>query len=176
VGVVVLSGILVLMKIYREQTRKVAAKLTGMLPESIRAKLIETLDALLDGIVPLKKKNHYAVVTALTALIWVCYVASFQVIFYCFDLVGVYSLPWTASLVLLVITTISVVVPSSPGYVGTYHFLCMSSLAFFNVPEAVSLSYAFIMHGINFFPIIVVGLVLVSFSKFSLKNFYKERG
>jgi hypothetical protein len=99
---------------------------------------------------------------------------SFQVIFYAFDFVKVYSLPWDASLVLLVITTISVLVPSSPGYVGTYHYLCQLSLGFFSVPPEASLSYAIILHGLNFFPIIIIGLVLVSLTKMNLKSLQEE--
>lgn len=173
-AIVLLSVVLVLMKIYRTRSLGIVSKLTRPLPAKWRTKLLDILGALLDGIVPLKKKVHYVIVFILTLLIWFCYAVSFQVIFYAFDFVKIYSLPWTAALVLLVITTISVLVPSSPGYVGTYHYLCQLSLAFFAVPPDTALSFAFIMHGLNFFPIIIVGLVLVSLTKMNLKNLQEE--
>lgn len=172
--IVLMSAVLVLMKIYRTRSLSIASKLTRPLPEKLQTKLLDILNALLDGIVPLKKKNHYIIVFILTILIWLCYAGLFQIIFYSFDFVATYSLPWTAALVLLVITTISVLVPSSPGYVGTYHYLCQLSLGLFAVPPDTALSFAFIMHGINFFPIIIVGLVLVSLTKMSLKRLQEE--
>jgi len=173
-AIVFLSVVLVLMKIYRTRGLGIVSKLARPLPAKWRTRLLDILGALLDGIAPLKKKGHYVIVFILTMLIWLCYAVSFQVIFYAFDFVKIYSLPWTAALVLLVITTISVLVPSSPGYVGTYHYLCQLSLALFAVPPETALSFAFILHGLNFFPIIIVGLVLVSLSKMSLKRLQEE--
>jgi len=175
-AIVLLSVVLVLMKIYRTRGLGIVSKLTRPLPVKLQTRLLDILGALLDGIAPLKKKVHYVIVFILTLLIWLCYAVSFQVIFYAFDFVNTYSLPWTAALVLLVITTISVLVPSSPGYVGTYHYLCQLSLAFFAVPPETALSFAFIMHGLNFFPIIIVGLVLVSLTKMNLKRLQEESG
>ncbi|MCP4150776.1 MAG: flippase-like domain-containing protein [bacterium] len=174
-GTVVLAVMLLLMKKYRDKSLALISKFSGFLPTSLQEKISKAVGALLDGIVPLKNSTHYIMVFFLTLFIWVCYAASFQFIFYCFDMVSTYSLPWTAALVLLVVTTISVLVPSSPGYVGTYHFLCQLALGFFAVPKAASLSYAFIMHGINFFPVIIAGLILAAFSKMNLWRFYKER-
>ncbi|MCP5108676.1 MAG: flippase-like domain-containing protein [bacterium] len=173
-GAVGLSAVLVLMKIYRSRSLAILSKLTGWLPERVRDRITGLFSSLLDGIVPLKRSSHYFIVLVLTLVIWLCYAGSFQIVFYSFNFAALSSLPWTAALVLLVITTISVVVPSSPGYVGTYHFLCQLSLGFFGISETTSLSYAFIMHGINFFPIIIVGLLLVSLTKLSLKNLQKE--
>ena len=172
--IIILSVILVMMKIYRKQSLDIISKLIRPLPSRWQARFRDLFNSLLDGIVPLRKKGHYIIVFILTLLIWLCYAVSFQVVFYAFDFVKVYSLPWNASLVLLVITTISVLVPSSPGYVGTYHYLCQLSLGFFSVPPEASLSYAIILHGLNFFPIIIIGLVLVSMTRMNLKSLQKE--
>ena len=108
--------------------------------------------------------------TMLSIAIWFCYGMAFQMGFYAFDFVRIYALPWMAALVLLVITTISVLVPSSPGYVGTYHYLCQLSLGLFAVPESPALTFAFVLHGINFLPILIVGLILISAEGMSVKS------
>ena len=85
-------------------------------------------------------------------------------------MVNDFDLNATTGLVVLIITTISIVVPSSPGYIGTYHWLCQFSLELFAVPRALGLSYAIILHAVNFFPVFIVGIILawkegISFTK-----------
>jgi uncharacterized protein (TIRG00374 family) len=173
--VVLLFLALVLMKMYQKQSLAFIAKFTRWLPTKLEERINGAFRSLIDGIVPLMKKNHYLKVFVLTVLIWFCYAVSFQILFYSFSFVENYSLPWLASLVLLVLTTIGILVPSSPGYIGVYHFLCQVGLGFFGVPKGAALSYAFVMHGINFFPIIVVGLILVAVNKIKIRNFDKDQ-
>ncbi len=117
------------------------------------------LERFVSGIVPLKHQSDYIVVAFLSVVIWVCYGLAFYFTLQGFDFVRRFQLPWSVSLILLVITSIAVVIPSSPGYVGIYHYLCQVSLAMFGVPAGPALSFATVMHGINFFPVLVVGLL-----------------
>ncbi len=166
--------ILVMMKRHREPSLRLVGQLTRPLPPHFGQKINELTNSFLDGIVPLKHWSHYVIVVVLSILIWVCYSFVFQLVFYAFDFVRLYSLPWLAALVLLVITTISILVPSSPGYVGTYHYLCQLSLSLFAVPASPALTYAVIMHGMNFVPVLVVGLILLSVEGMSIKGIQKR--
>jgi uncharacterized membrane protein YbhN (UPF0104 family) len=173
--VAALFALLLLMKKFRRQTLAVSERLTRFLPAAISAKINELLDQFLNGIVALKSAGHYPVVAILSIAIWVCYVLAFQLLFYAFDFVNLYHLPWTAALVALVITTISVVVPSSPGYVGSYHFLCQLALGLFAVPKGPALSYAFVLHAVNIFPVFFLGLFILSREKLSLASFTRVK-
>ena len=66
-------------------------------------------------------------------------------------------------LVVLVLTTISVVIPSTPGYVGTYHYLCQVALLMFGVPAAEALSFAIVAHALSVLPVTLLGLVLANY-------------
>jgi uncharacterized protein (TIRG00374 family) len=173
--VVLLFALLLVMKKYRRQTLAVSDRLTGFLPITVSGRINELLDQFLNGIVALKSVGHYPVVVVLSISIWVCYALTFQLLFYAFSFVSLYHLPWTAALVALVITTISVVVPSSPGYVGSYHFLCQLSLGLFTVPKGPALSYAFVMHAVNIFPVFFLGLFILSREKISLASVSKVK-
>ena len=173
-AIAILFVVLLLMKKHREKSSKILDVILKPLPEKISHRLNELLHSFMDGVKGLKNWRHYLIVTALTMLIWFCYGVIFQFGFLAFDFNTIYDLPWMTSLVLLVITTIAVVVPSSPGYVGTYHYLCQLSLGFFGVPKSEALTYAFVVHGINFFPIIIVGIVLVSLMGMNLKSIQNE--
>ena len=173
-GIVVLFAILLLMKKYREKSLSLLEKILKPFPKKLSEKIRELLHSFLDGVVPLRNWKAYVFVSVLSLAIWACYAAIFQLSFYAFDFVTQFSLPWTAALVLLVITTISVLVPSSPGYVGAYHYLCQLSLGMFAVPKSQALTYAFVVHGINFLPVLVVGLIFVSAEGMSLKSLQEK--
>ena len=79
-----------------------------------------------------------------------------------------------ASLILLVITTIAVVVPSSPGYVGTYHYLCQITLALFGIPAGPALSFAAVVHGVNFIPVLVAGLFFAQHEGMAILKMSRE--
>ncbi len=161
-GILVLFAILVLMKRHQDRALTIIGKMTASLPSKFSSKIDDLTRSFLNGIVPLEKKHHYLIVTVLSLIIWACYGYAFQLVFYAFDFINIYSLPWMAAMVLLVITTISVLVPSSPGYIGTYHYLCQLSLGLFAVPASPALTFAFVMHGLNFVPVLIVGLIFLS--------------
>jgi len=132
-------------------------------PERFRDRMKGLIERFRAGIVPLRRWHDYVTVVVLSAAIWACYGLVFYMGLLAFDFISTYHLAWYTSLVLLVITTISVVVPSSPGYVGPYHYLCQVSLAMFGVPLGPALSYAAVLHAINVLPLLVVGLLLASY-------------
>lgn len=166
---------LMLMKRHRHRASALLEIFLKPLPQSLRHKIDELLHSFLDGVVGLKNWRHYVMVTILSLLIWFCYGYIFQLGLDAFNFTEIYDkITWVTPLVLLVITTIAVLVPSSPGYVGTYHWLCQISLGFFGVPESDALSFAFAVHGINFLPILFVGLILVSVLGMSVKSIQSE--
>jgi len=168
--IILLFLLLILMKRYREKSLVWISKFTKPLPEKLGQKIKETVYSFLDGVVPLKRLFHYFMVLLLSILIWAAYGYVFHLVFYSFNFIHIYSLPWYAALVLLVITTISVLVPSSPGYVGTYHYLCQLSLGLFLVPKSPALSFAVVMHGLNFLPVLVFGLILIFVEGLSIRG------
>lgn len=151
---------LLLMKIYTETTMKFIRTLMKPFPQSIKGRVENLSRSFLDGLKPMKSKLDYVIIFVLSISIWLCYWAVLYINFYTFNLVHDYSIGATAGLVILVITTISVVVPSSPGYIGTYHWLCQISLELFKVPRAVGLTYAIVVHAINFFPVFLAGFIV----------------
>ena len=108
--------VLVLMKKYRDQALAILNVVLKPFPQGLRHKLNELLHSFLDGVVGLKNWQHYVIVTILSMIIWFCYGYIFQLGLYAFNFVDTYTeITWVTPLVLLVITTIAVLVPSSPG-------------------------------------------------------------
>jgi uncharacterized protein (TIRG00374 family) len=154
-----LVALLTLLKLKPDFTFYLLKNIFSPLPQSVANKLIVLFKSFSQGIVGLNKKKSYLIVFILSVVIWLCYAAVFAIGFYAFDFIVQYNLPLSASLVVLVIVTISIIVPSSPGYVGTYHWLCMIALGMFGVPESPALGYAIVSHAISMIPVAMVGLL-----------------
>jgi len=163
-------GFLALLKFKPELSFRFMKIATRLFPNGIADKILQLLESFREGLVALKDRKSYFIVFVLSIVIWAIYAGVFAIGFYAFDFIELYSIPISASLVVLVITTISIVVPSSPGYVGTYHWLCMIALSLFAVPESHALGYAIVIHAINMIPVALVGVAFalkegVTFSK-----------
>jgi uncharacterized protein (TIRG00374 family) len=160
--------LLILLKKSRSFTRAFLGIFHNILPERIAYQLDIITDRFISGIVPLKKWHDYITVTFFSVVIWLCYVLVFQFSLLAFGFVEAFRLDWYVSLMLLVITCIAVVVPSSPGYVGPYHYLCQITLAMFAVPAGPALSYATVVHAVSFLPVLLAGLALANYEGMSL--------
>lgn len=65
-----------------------------------------------------------------------------------------------AALFVLAVLQLGVAVPSSPGRIGVYHYLCIQALLVFGIGEAPALSYAIALHLISVVLPMVLGAVL----------------
>jgi uncharacterized protein (TIRG00374 family) len=150
-----LFAFVVFMKKNKDRTFRWIRFLLSPFPPRFGRRVENLIEAFLAGLVRFKHPGHYPVVGFLTAAIWFCYIAAFWFGFRAFG----FRLPPTAPLVLMVVTTISIVVPSSPGYVGTYHLLCQLGLGMFGVAKSPALAFAIVQHALNVVPFFLLGLV-----------------
>ena len=68
--------------------------------------------------------------------------------------------PVLAALFLLAVLQLGVAVPSSPGRIGVYHYLCIQALAIFAIGDATAVSYAIVLHLVSVVVPIVLGATL----------------
>jgi len=139
-----------------------------VLPKGFAQRVDRFLERFLSGIVPLSHWHDYITVTFLSIVIWGCYGLVFYFCLHAFGFIHEFQLAWYVSLILLVITCVAVIVPSSPGYIGPYHYLCQITLAMFSVPAGPALSFATVVHAITFLPVLLVGLVLANYEGMSV--------
>jgi len=166
----VLIGILLAMRRWRHRTGGYIERSLGFVSRRLARKVRTILEEFAEGIVPLSKKSHYVIVAVTSVVIWAGYAANIYLLFHAQDFVRIYGLGIKATLATLVIVTIAVVVPSSPRYVGTYHWLCMKALELFGVPASPALSYAVLLHGLSVFPVAALGVFLVWKEGYSLSQ------
>jgi glycosyltransferase 2 family protein len=166
---VFLFSALIVCRRYEQETLNALRFILKPMPQRFSDWVSLRVMLFLDGIVPLKRWMDYPLTGVLSVAIWSCYGLTFHFCLYAFNFVEVYNLDWYVALVLLVITTISVVVPSSPGYLGTFHYLCQLSLGLFGVPASPALSYATVVHAVCFLPVFFAGLALANYEHMSVR-------
>ena len=94
-----------------------------------------------------------------TILSWVVvgFSAWFVMLGFDFDV----SLSPVAGVFVVVTINLALVLPSSPAAVGVFEWATVLALQAYGVPESEALSYALVLHALNFFPFVAAGIVLV---------------
>ncbi|MDD4052435.1 MAG: lysylphosphatidylglycerol synthase transmembrane domain-containing protein [candidate division Zixibacteria bacterium] len=81
-----------------------------------------------------------------------------------------WHLPLTASFVILVVVSILIMVPASPGFVGVYHYGTLLSLGIYGIGKEEALSCALVMHATQYLVITLVGFYYLRREHLSLKQ------
>jgi uncharacterized protein (TIRG00374 family) len=103
---------------------------------------------------------HIAVPAAIwTVLSWIVVGFSAWFLMLGFDLGE--SLSPVAGVFVMITINLALVLPSSPAAVGVFEWATVLALRAYGVPESQALSYALVLHALNFFPFVIAGLVLV---------------
>jgi uncharacterized protein (TIRG00374 family) len=68
-------------------------------------------------------------------------------------------LPWTASLLVLMVLQAGISIPSVPGKIGIFEYSCVLALGVYGVAQAPALSYGILLHAIVLVPSTLLGLV-----------------
>lgn len=144
---------LVFLKKATVPTLKFVAAVLAPFPEKLASTIIPLLGSFISGIRLTSKPKELIALVLTSALIWATATWPVDLLLKAFRI----DLPFTASMFILVFLVFAVMVPASPGYIGTYHAACMYGLMAFNVPQELALSVAIVMHSINFFPVILLG-------------------
>lgn len=71
---------------------------------------------------------------------------------------GFDHLPLEASFVVLVVVSLMISIPSSPGYVGVFHWAVQISLRIYGLNDGQALAVAIVLHAAQYIPITMLGL------------------
>ena len=147
----------VLLRLFREPTRRWVLAALFFLPERWRERVGKLLDAFVHGLEVVKGGWHLVPILGISALAWSLQAVSNWLVLFAFHL----NLSLGAAFFLVAIQTFGVMIPSSPGFIGTYHAATILALAAFGVGREVALSVSIVMHLLFFIPVSVAGLVFL---------------
>ncbi|MDF1544340.1 MAG: lysylphosphatidylglycerol synthase transmembrane domain-containing protein [bacterium] len=105
-----------------------------------------------------------------TLMIWVLMGLSNLFVFQVFG----FDVPYATAFVLLVVVSISILLPSSPGFVGVYHVGAVWSLTTYGVAKEDALSCALVLHATQYLVVTLMGFYFLKKEHLSLKNLEEE--
>ena len=166
---------MVLLVIRTEGTLLFYRKFTRFIPQQISQRGERILRSLIDGLAVLRRPRYCFMIALHSALIWLSYVMIVHMLVYAFNFQIDYGLTLLASVTVLVMTAISVSVPSSPGYIGTYHYLVMLGLEIYKVPSSTAFSFAVVLHLFTMLPVTLIGLYYFMRRNLTIHAAYEEK-
>jgi uncharacterized protein (TIRG00374 family) len=105
-----------------------------------------------------------------TILVWLFMGASNYFVFIAFG----FDLPLEASYFLLVLVSISILVPSSPGFVGVYHAATVVTLTMYGIDDVNARAFALVLHAAQYIPITLMGFYYLRKEHLSLKQLERD--
>lgn len=110
-----------------------------------------------EGLVSIRNINNWPSFFLLTAGIWIGYIFMTYIPFSMLNLGDSYGLSFEAAMVLTVVSSIGVSIPTPAG-IGSYHLLMQQSMwLLYSVPQATALTFATVAHAVSILLVLVIG-------------------
>ncbi|MBI5035428.1 MAG: flippase-like domain-containing protein [Chloroflexi bacterium] len=163
VAVTGIIGVIVLLALSFNKERGMAIlhRLAAPFPFLQRPSLWKALESLIDGFAILRSPRPIIGVVLWAIYTWVTGAVPFWLVM---QAVGLRDgtgnpLPFAAAVLVMTVTSLGVVVPSSPGYIGVFHAVAVLVLTtIYNADKSTSLSYAIVVHALSYLMLTVLGI------------------
>jgi uncharacterized protein (TIRG00374 family) len=154
-GMLLIVGTVAVLWFKRERALEVLANRTSWLPDGVADGIQTHSQSVIEGFSVLDSRKSLAKSVGWTALTWLCGGGMMWAMLVAFGLPDSPSIAFF----LLGVSALSMVIPSSPGFVGVYHALMIEALVtIFGAPRGLAASYAIMTHLLLFAPTIVFGV------------------
>ena len=145
--------VLVLLALAPTTTLGIAARLLAPFPARLREAALTVAEKFISGLGVLNDLKLAGLTLILSAVAWLLEAGVYVMVGRAFGL----TVAPVGYLLALAVANLGTMIPSSPGYVGTFDALVARSLAIFGVGEALALAYAFLVHLAIWLPPTLIG-------------------
>jgi hypothetical protein len=136
----------------------------AFLPHGILTRMEAVGNGFVAGVRGFRKPRQAFSFLSYTAVIWSMEAISVWIIAQAFSL----PLSIGGSLFIILVIGIGMIIPSSPGYVGTYEFFALNALTVFSISGSNALGFTVIMHVVSFAGSSILGAICLALSGQSL--------
>jgi uncharacterized protein (TIRG00374 family) len=133
--------------------RAVAWSITHFLPTRFRPKLQGLADRFLDGLSSLRSPRDVVMILFTSILIWLFETGKYWFLMHGFA----FSVSFFALMLMNGIANLVTIIPSAPGYIGTFEAAGVAVLEAYGVGHAVASAYTVVLHAALWLPITVLG-------------------
>lgn len=149
-----------------ERVGQIMTKYLFFLPDKIKNIIASIVDKFSDGLKFLTDIKAVLSVGLQTLLLWVLMGASNYFVFMAFG----FDIPFEASFVLLVVVSILIMAPSTPGFIGVYHYGVVVSLGLYGIAGEEAGACALVLHAVQYIVITLMGFYFLKKEHLSLKE------
>jgi uncharacterized protein (TIRG00374 family) len=165
-------AVCVLLRLYQDPMRRGILAALFFLPERWRAKASHLLDGFVHGLEVVRGGWHLVPILALSVVAWSIQAVAIWFVFLALHL----KLSLGAAFFLIAVQAFGVMIPSSPGFIGTFHAASILALVALGVGREMALSASIVMHLLFFIPVIITGLVYLWVENMSFHEITYAKG
>ncbi len=142
-----------------------------LLPSSLETKIHRLFVNFIDGLSVVKKFSILLKTLAVSIIVWSTLSLGVYLLFLSFE----FPLSLGAALAVLTIVNLGLIIPSAPGFAGTFQFFCVAALGLFHIRESQALGFAIIYHLSHFLPTTIVGFYFLSKESLTINHLMFQR-
>ena len=144
-GFLGLAVLLAAVSAAQERAMALVSRAVRFLPERYRQRTVRAAESALEGFAVLRRPAVLVQAVGWSVASWLTSAALVFVTLRAFDL----ELSFTAALFVMGATSLGMIVPSSPGYIGVYHAIAIETLtSVFGVERADAAGFALVSHAL----------------------------
>jgi uncharacterized protein (TIRG00374 family) len=137
-----------------------------------KERMMERVNAFVEGLVIVKTGRGFLWITLLSMAVWSMWAVALHYTLLAFGI----EVPFSARLLLLAVVNLGALIPSSPGYVGPYHYLCWVCLSVFAIDKSLAFSFSVILHALWYVPLTGLGFFFLWKEQLSIRQIRSLEG
>lgn len=153
--------VLIALSLNKEHGMAILHRLAAPIPFLQHPGLWKALESLIDGFAILHSPRPIIGVVLWAVYTWIVGAIPYWLVMQAIGLrdgVGT-PLPFAAAMLVMTVTSLGVVVPSSPGYVGVFHYVAVLVLTtIYSADKSNALSYAVVIHALSYLMLTLLGI------------------
>jgi uncharacterized protein (TIRG00374 family) len=153
VVITVLLGLLIAAVALRDPVGRKFEQWESSLSAKWHARLLHLWTHFQQGVSSMRSLKHLSMAVVTSVASWLGQLTVISLVLHTFG----FALPAGAALVLMVMNTLLLIVPVTPGNVGTYQVATVFGLSLFNVPKTEAVSFGIVLQATTYLPIACVG-------------------
>lgn len=124
----------------------------------------------LAGLNMLKSTKHLLLVSLLSLASWLAHAMIVMFLLEAFD----FHIPFWGAMVILIVNTIVIMIPVSPGNIGTFQLACIVGLSFFGISKDEALVFSIVLHIAEVAPVFILGSIASFSAHVRIREFQTE--
>ncbi len=161
-----LAGLILLLARYGDRPLRFVFKPLARVPFVPVSSAERAPDDFLKGAVGLLRAGTGLVAFALTCLSWIVLAIGFWLVMVAFHL----GLSPLAGLLVVIAIGLAMILPSSPAALGVFEGATLVAVTAYGIDNSRALSFALVLHALNFLPFIVIGVPLLGRAALSARR------